>query len=185
MSRPNSAYLARVARFSRPGITPGLGVIGSLGLRPPQIRKSTPQRPAFDLPIAELDMLDDRVGDHVAFGVGQRPAALANLESQREAHVTAQFFGDGRSPFGHCAIENGTRTEVNRSSGRQNYARFRQFFSVLISRDVPMDGGVLASFNPSWPLLNLRVARFRYPLLQTSYAYFRGLQLADGVTGNG
>jgi hypothetical protein len=79
-----------------------------------EIRKPLPRRPAFDLPIAQLDMFDDRVGDYVALGVGQRSPALANLEREREAHVTAQFLSDRRTPFGHEALENGRGTEVNR-----------------------------------------------------------------------
>jgi hypothetical protein len=48
------------------------------------------------------------------------------------------------------------------ASAGKNYARFRQFFSVLVSRNVPLGLEVLAPFNPLWPLLNLRVARFEF-----------------------
>jgi len=52
-----------------------------------QIRKPFPRWPAFDLPIAELDMLDDRVGDYVTFSVRERTQFLPNLPAEREAHV--------------------------------------------------------------------------------------------------
>jgi hypothetical protein len=39
-------------------------------------RKPAPRRAAFDLPIAQFDVLDDRIRDHVALRVGQRPVTL-------------------------------------------------------------------------------------------------------------
>jgi hypothetical protein len=38
---------------------------------------------------------------------------LPNLPADCKAHVSAQFLSDGRSPFGHAPLENGTGTEVN------------------------------------------------------------------------
>jgi hypothetical protein len=94
----------------------------------------------------------------------------ANLTSLRNSSVTvgAQGVAIGerngterkRASVFSSTMEPGARMiEGRRSghlcSGRKNNARFRQFFSVLVSRNVPMGGRVLASFNPLWPLLNL------------------------------
>jgi hypothetical protein len=41
------------------------------------MREAAPWRAALDFPIGELQVLDDRVRDHVAFGISQRSARAA------------------------------------------------------------------------------------------------------------
>jgi hypothetical protein len=55
-------------------------------------------------------MFDDRRRDHVALRVGERLLLPADLQTQREAHVVAQFLSDGRCPE-HGAIENEAGTK--------------------------------------------------------------------------
>ncbi len=52
-------------------------------------------------------MFDDRLGDHVALGIGQWSPALADLE---------RVLSDSPAPIGHAPLKNGTGTEVNPSS---------------------------------------------------------------------
>jgi hypothetical protein len=42
--------------------------------------EAAPMAGRVDFPIGELQVLDDRVRDHVAFGISQRSARAANLE---------------------------------------------------------------------------------------------------------
>jgi hypothetical protein len=58
-------------------------------LKPPQLRKPTPRRPALHAPVAQPDVFDDRRRDHVAFDVGQRLLSLADPEAERETDVVA------------------------------------------------------------------------------------------------
>ncbi len=64
-----------------------------------EIRKSLPRTVAFDLPVTQADVFNDRVGDHVAFNVRERTQLFPNLPAECEPHVAAQFLCDGRSPF--------------------------------------------------------------------------------------
>jgi hypothetical protein len=45
------------------------------------MRKAAPWRAALDSPVGELQVLDDRVCDHVAFGISQRLARAANFDN--------------------------------------------------------------------------------------------------------
>jgi hypothetical protein len=56
-----------------------------------------------------------RAANHVALGIGERSPAPSDLEREREAHVTAQFFGDVWSPFGHGALANKRGTDVSQA----------------------------------------------------------------------
>jgi hypothetical protein len=114
MSRPNSACLTRVARFSHPGITPrSCGYAGGLlALRPPQIRKPLPRRPALNFPITQADVFDDRLGDHVALGVSERTQFLPNLPAKREARTSLRNSSATVGPHSAmCPLENGPGTK--------------------------------------------------------------------------
>src|SRR5712691_7425216 len=75
-------------------------------------------RTGLDLPIAELEMLDDGLRGHVAVAVRERPTLPADLEHEREADVAPQLFGDAWLPPGHRRKVRTNREQMSSSQAR-------------------------------------------------------------------